>query len=115
MTLREYLQKYYANINDYAGIIDDTGDYSILHELFFPNYGILNTNRLNEINYLPFIYENTPYSDNYYGGRIVYDISEYIGENYYDNNNIIDIPALSSALKFPLQIEFRYLLAPFHF
>lgn len=86
MTLKEYLQKYYTNINDYAGIIDDTGDYSILHELFFPNYGILNTTRLNEINYSPFIYENTPYSNNYYGGRIVYDISEYIGENYYDNN-----------------------------
>lgn len=86
MTLKEYLQKYYTDINDYAGIIDDTGDYSILHEIFFPNYGILNTNRLNEINYAPFIYENTPYSNNYYGGRIVYDISEYIGENYYDNN-----------------------------
>lgn len=83
MTFKEYVEKYRSDI---AGYIEDFGSYDNLHEILFPDYELLNGNvrPLSEINYTPFAYNN---DDNVGrdGGRIVYDLSQYIGENYYEH------------------------------
>lgn len=83
MTFKEYVEKYRSDI---AGYIEDFGTYDNLHEILFPNYELLSgdVRPLSEINYTPFAYNNdsTIGRD---GGRIVYDLSQYIGENYYEH------------------------------
>lgn len=83
MTFKEYVEKYRSDI---AGYIEDFGSYDNLHEILFPNYELLNGDirPLSEINYTPFAYNNDSFIGRD-GGRIVYDLSQYIGENYYEN------------------------------
>ena len=82
MTFKEYVE---TNYPDLASNIDNYQNYSELYQILFPNY-LQISHTLDDLNYKPFDYGSDPVLINYYGGHVVMDIAQYIGENYYNND-----------------------------
>lgn len=79
MTFKDFVKKNYSGVFD---LIEQTSDFSELYAVIFPTYPQITP----DINYTPFDYRDDVTSIKYNGGQISLDISQYIGENYYEHD-----------------------------